>query len=270
MENLKGKVAVVTGGGRGVGKGAAMGLAEAGAIVYVTGRTEAGENLPGFLSNTGILSTASEIEMEGGICIPHKCDHAIDHDVEMLFNRVFKEQGRLDILVNCAWAGGIHAMNSYYFQTPFWEQPVSLWDDHFTVGLRSNYVASRFAAKIMTRQKSGLVVNISYYGGKQYMNNVAYGVSKAAVDRLSADTAYELKAYGVTVISLYPGQVRTEGMVELAKYDKSIDINKMESPRFTGRCIAELAKDETSIQHTGNVLITAKVGEYYGITDCFK
>ena len=267
MNSLKGKVAIVTGGSRGIGKGIALGLAESGATVYVTGRAESGEMLPEFLSKTSIHSTADEATKLGGVGIAHKCDHSKDDEVEALFNRVMKEQGRLDILVNNAWSGGVHAMQGYFFNTPFWKQPLSLWDDNFTVGLRSNYVASRFAASIMVEQKSGLIVNISFYGGRHYFNNVSYGVCKAAVDRLSADTAYELKEYGIPVFSLYPGQVSTEGMVEYAKYNKQINIANMESPQFIGRCIVALANDPDAIGKTGEILITAEVAKYYGVTD---
>lgn len=267
MNNLKGRVAIVTGASRGIGRGAALGLAESGATVYVTGRTENGELLPEFLKDTSIYRTAEEAVKLGGIGIAQKCDHSRDAEVEALFRRVMEEQGRIDILVNNAWAGGIHAMQGYFFNTPFWEQPVELWDDNYTVGLRSNYVASRLAAKVMVRQKSGLIVNISFFGGRHYLNNVSYGVCKAAVDRLSSDTAYELKDHGVAVFSLYPGQVSTEGMVEYAKYNKDIKIDQMESPRFTGRCIAALAMDENALRNSGEILITAEVGERYGFTD---
>ena len=119
----------------------------------------------------------------------------------------------------------------------------------------------------MTEQKNGLIVNISFYGGRRYFNNVSYGVSKAAVDRLSADTAYELKPYGIPVVSLYPGQVSTEGMIEYAKYNKDINVGNMESPQFTGRCIAALANDQDIINETGKILITAELAEKYGFTD---
>lgn len=267
MNSLEGKVAIVTGASRGIGKGIALGLAEYGATVYVTGRNEGGEMLPEFLKGTSIYKTADEATKLGGVGIAHKCDHSRDDEVELLFKRVMEEQGRLDILVNNAWGGGLHAMQSYFFNTPFWEQPVALWDDNFNVGLRSSYVASRFAAKIMTERKCGLIVNISFYGGRHYFNNVSYGVCKAAVDRLSADTAFELKEYGVPVVSLYPGQVSTEGMLEYAKYNKDINIDNMESPQFTGRCIAALANDRNAINETGKILITAELAEKYGFTD---
>ncbi|MTI71717.1 MAG: SDR family NAD(P)-dependent oxidoreductase [Firmicutes bacterium] len=267
MKSLKGKVAIVTGASRGVGKGIALGLGEAGATVYVTGRTEKGEMLPDFLKETSIHTTAKEVTKLGGVGIAHKCDHSNDNEVKDLFKRITNEQGKLDILVNNAWGGGIHATKEYFFNTPFWKQPVSLWDDNYTVGLRSNYVASRLAAQIMTKEKNGLIVNISFYGGRRYMNNVSYGVCKAAVDRLSKDMAYELKDHKVSVFSLYPGQIRTEGMIEYAKYDDSVDLNKMESPQFVGRCIQALATDNNAIKDTGKILITAEIAKHYGFTD---
>ncbi|WP_212696788.1 SDR family NAD(P)-dependent oxidoreductase [Vallitalea pronyensis] len=267
MIDLTGKVAIVTGASRGVGKGIARGLGEFGATVYVTGRTEKGEHLPAFLKETSIYQTAEEVTSLGGVGIAYRCNHAIDEEVEALFTHVMEEQGKVDILVNNAWGGGIHAWQAYFFHTPFWEQPITLWDDNYQVGVRSNYVASRCAAKIMAEQKSGIIINVSFYGGRNYLNNVAYGVCKASVDRLSADMAYELKDHHVPVFSLYPGQVRTEGMIEFAKHNEAIDIGAMESPQFVGRCIAYVANDHEAIKDTGKILITAEIAQHYGFTD---
>jgi dehydrogenase/reductase SDR family protein 1 len=267
MFDLSGKIAVVTGASRGVGRGVALGLGEAGATVYVTGREKREYPLPEFLNQSTLVDTAAAINQLGGEGIVHYCDHRDDEAVKTLFERITKEQGRLDILVNNAWGGGIHAMSDYFFNTPFWEQPVALWDDHYQVGVRSNYVAGKYAAAQMVKQKSGLIVNISFYGGQRYFNNVAYGVCKATVDRMSKDMAHELKPYGVTVISLYPGNVSTEGMVELAKYNEAVELLKMESPQFVGRCIAALAQDEQKLCETGKILITAELANQYNLTD---
>ena len=147
MNSLKGKVAIVTGASRGIGRGIALGLAEYGATVYVTGRDEKGEMRPEFLKETSIYKTAEEATRLGGVGIVHKCDHCRDDQVEELFIRVMEEQGRLDVLVNNAWGGGIHAMQGYFFNTPFWEQPVSLWDDNFNVGLRSTMLPAELLLK---------------------------------------------------------------------------------------------------------------------------
>jgi len=268
MESLKGKVAVVTGASRGVGKGIAMGLGEFGATVYVTGRTinkgDATVPLPGTINET-----AEEVNKIGGKGIPVRCDHRNDLEVKALFDRVLEEQGKIDILVNNAWAGyeniaKVTRPEEYIFETPFWKQPISLWDDMQTVGLRSTYVASAFAAPIMIDQNDGLIVNISYYAGRRYMSNVAYGVCKAAVDRFTADAALELKDHGVTVISLYPGLVRTESVM---RNQDLFDLSNSESPHFIGRCVAALAGDRSKHFETGKILIAAEVAQKYGFTD---
>lgn len=268
MESLKGKVAVVTGASRGVGKGIALGLGEFGATVYVTGRTVNMGDATVPLSGT-INETAEEVNKIGGKGIPVRCDHRNDIEVKALFNKVLKEQGKIDILVNNAWAGyeniaKVTKPEEYIFETPFWKQPISLWDDMQNVGLRSTYVASAFAAPIMINQNGGLIVNISFYAGRKYMSNVAYGVCKAAVDRLTADTAFELKDHRVTVISLYPGLVRTESVMRNKEF---LDLSNSESPQFIGRCVAALAGDRNIHSETGDILIAAEVAQRYGFTD---
>ena len=267
MKKLTGKIAIVTGASRGIGKGIALGLAEQGATVYIAGRTERDDNLPGFLKGATIHHTANEVNRLGGIGIPCFCDFRVDEDVKQLFARVEREQGRLDILANSAWAGADHVMKRYFWNTPFWEQPISLFDDFYTVGLRSSYLASMHAAKLMAHQKSGLIVNISFYSARRYWITPAHGVFKSATDKMTADTAHELKEYGIKVFSLYPGNVRTEGMVELAKQNSLLNEQDMESPQFIGRCVAALAFDDDAIQQTGTVMITGELAQHYGFTD---
>ncbi len=267
MYNLKGKIAVVTGASRGIGKGVALGLAEYGATVYVTGRTVSTEGLPDFLENTTIQETAREVNELGGIGISHRCDFSNDEEIKNLFERVQREQGRIDILVNNAWSAASHIMHDYFFQTPFWEQPMSLYDDLHKVGLRSSYLASRYAAQIMVNQHSGLIANISYISAKKYWLNVSNGLIKAGLDKFTSDAAYELKKYGVKMFSIYPGNVRTEGMLELSKYDPSLRPEEMETPQFVGRCIAALEQDENNMKQSGEILRTGEIGLKYGITD---
>ncbi len=268
MKSLKGKVAIVTGGSRGIGKGISLGLAERGATVYITGRTLEKENSNVPLSGT-INDTAEQVNQLGGIGIPHKCDHRNDDEVKLLFERVIKEHGRLDILVNNVWSGyeSIHRVTKpeeYVFEHSFWNQPISVWDDMHNVGLRSHYVASVNAAPIMIVQGKGLIVNISFFAGRRYMKNVAYGVCKTAVDRLTSDMAYELKEHGVASLSLYPGMVRTEGVMRNKDF---LDLSNSESPQFIGKCIAAMASDESIMTRTGQILIGAEVAEEYGFTD---
>lgn len=265
MAKLTSQVAVVTGGSRGVGKGIALGLGEAGATVYTTGRTtEEGTDVEK-LGGT-VFATAEQVTAMGGKGIAVTCDHREDAQTEMLFRRVKAESGRLDILVNNAW-GGYERMEhdgQFTWLKPFWEQPFWRWDAMFQAGVRAAFVASAFAARMMIEQGHGLIVNISFWAAQKYMSNVPYGAAKAAVDKMTADMAHEAEKHNIAVISLYPGLVRTESVLRAAQY---FDISNSESPQFTGRVIAALASDPNILSKTGKVLVGAALAEQYGIQD---
>jgi dehydrogenase/reductase SDR family protein 1 len=248
MQRLKEKVALVTGASRGVGKGVALELAEAGATVYITGRNV--EDMR-YISERG---TALE------------CDHRSDEQVEAAFRRISDEQGRLDILVNNVWGGYENMVENGQFtwMRPFWEQPLWRWDAMFAAGARAAYVASAHAARMMVSRREGLIVNISFWAAQRHIGNVAYGVSKAATDKLTADTAHELKDHNVAVVSLYPGMVRTEKVMEAAAF---LDLSNSESPQFIGRAVAALASDPNVMEKSGRVLVAAALGQEYGFTD---
>ena len=270
MKSLEGKVAVVTGASRGVGKGIALGLGEAGATVYITGRTtEEGQgprhanpiNLPGT-----IQGTALEVNEQGGHGIAVRCDHRNDDEVASLFERVQAEQGRLDILVNNVWGGYENMLegDDFTWERPFWEQPRWRWDAMFEAGVRAHYVASQQAAPLMLKNQSGLIVNISFQAAQKYNGNTAYGVAKAATDRLAVYMAHELKPHNVAAVSLYPGLVRTEGVLQSAAF---FDFSNSQSPQFLGRAVVALATDPDLMQKTGQILVAAQLGLYYGFTD---
>jgi len=263
MAELRGKVAVVTGASRGVGKGVALGLGEAGATVYVTGRTleEGKADLPGT-----IQQTADDATRLGGKGIPVRCDHRNDQEVEALFQRIAGEQGHIDILVNNVWGGyeNLFENGEYTWELPFWEQPLWRWEAMFQSGVRAHYVASRFAAPLMINHRSGLIVNISYFSGKKYISNVLYGVSKSATDKLTQDMAHELRVYHVAVVSLYPGLVRTERVLEAGRFHQ---LGNSESPQFIGRAVAALAADPQVLEKTGQVLVAAELARKYGFAD---
>src|SRR6266498_4924075 len=219
MVNLKGKVAVVTGASRGVGRGVALGLGEAGATVYVTGRTIKDKTDVEKLGGT-VFETAKAVTAIGGKGIAIPCNHREDTQVEEVFKRIAKKSKRIDILVNNAW-GGYEQMEhdgEFTWLKPFWSQPIWRWDAMFDAGVRAAYVSSAFAARMMTKKKSGLIVNISFWSAQVYLSNTAYGVSKAAVDKMTEYMGHELKDYNVAVVSLYPGLVRTESIMRNAKY----------------------------------------------------
>lgn len=261
MQSLKGKVAVVTGGSKGIGKGVAEGLGEAGCTVYITGRSTSSESPPRELT---VEATAASVNKFGGVGIPVVLDHNNDAEVQALFERIDAEQGRLDMLVN----------NVYQIPNPpamgkgFWEHPVSVWDDQCGVGLRGYYVASVFAAPIMVRQQSGLIVNISSRGGREYVYSASYGVGKAGVDRMAQDFAIELKAHNVAAVSLSPSKVKTEFILDMVAQGKmEIDVSEAQSVRFSGRTIAALASDPNLMERSGCIYTVTEVAEAYGVVD---
>lgn len=273
MSKLNNKVALVTGASRGIGKGIAIGLGEAGATVYITGRSLTPTEDP-----TGNLTaTCATVVAAGGQCIPVQVDHSDDAAVANLFERIDNEQnGQLDILVNNAYAG-VQALRESQGKT-FWEADLSLWDACNNVGLRSNYIASVFAARMMSKRKQGLICTISSWGSLSYIFGVAYGTGKAACDRLAADMAVELKPYNVTSLSLWPGIVGTEQFTQLAEEMRSQDSPNAqnmaistgynwETPLLTGRVIAALGAEPQISRLTGTTQIVAELAQDYGIVD---
>ena len=260
---LAGKVAIVTGASRGIGKGCALELGAAGAIVYVTGRStsEADHPLPGTVG-----ATAREIDELGGTGIAVGLDHRDDDAVAALFARVLDEHGRVDVLVNNAFI----VTDDLTSGRPFWEVPISNWDDMIDVGTRSAYVASAFAAPPMVAAGSGLIANISSSGAEEYAWQVAYGVGKCALDRITADTAHELAPHHVSVVSLWPGFVRTE-RIDIGQaaglLPDTLDLSTSESPRFTGRAVVALAADPDVARWTGRAVAARDLADHYGFTD---
>lgn len=265
MSSLSGKIAVVTGASRGVGKGIALGLGEAGLTVYITGRTIKNKTDVGKLGGT-VFSTAEEVTALGGKGIGIPCDHTDDDQVEAVFKQITKESKKIDLLVNNAWAGyeKMREGSRFTYFKPFWEQPFWRWNAMFDAGVRAAYTASAFAARSMTKKKSGLIVNISFWSAQVYMSNTQYGVSKAAVDKMSEYMAHELKKFNVAVVSLYPGLVRTESVLKSAKH---FDMSNSESPQFIGRVVAAMATDPNIMKKSGKVLVAAQEALEYGIQD---
>ncbi|WP_055076497.1 SDR family NAD(P)-dependent oxidoreductase [Pseudanabaena sp. 'Roaring Creek'] len=274
--NLKGKVALVTGASRGIGKGIAIGLGEAGALVYITGRSVNQSNSIETISGS-LLETKTAVEEAGGICIAVPVDHSDDQQIKSLFEQIDREQnGQLDLLVNNAY-GGVRSLIAANGK-PFWEADINLWDACNKVGLRSHYVASHFAAKMMIQRKQGLIVTISSWGGLAPIFGVAYGTGKSACDRLAAEMAIELKPFNVASISLWTGIVGTEQFHQLADANlESADNNvgvaaiadkfNWETPLFVGRVIETLCNDPDLMNRTGKVQIAAELASCYGIVD---
>ncbi|XP_062337311.1 dehydrogenase/reductase SDR family member 1 [Osmerus eperlanus] len=261
---LSGWVCLVTGASRGIGRGIALQLSEAGATVYITGRQE-----------RTLKETAAQVKERGGNCVPVICDSSKEEEIKELFEQITQEQnGRLDILVNNAYAG-VQAIFENMGKK-FWETDPSIWDTINNTGLRGHYFCSVYASRIMVAQGRGLIVVISSMGGLKYLFNVPYGVGKAACDRLAADTAFELKSRGVASVSLWPGAVQTELVSQLIiEKDTPVGADPKfkdvfasgETTELSGRCIVELAKDKNLMSLTGKVLMTSDLARRYGIKD---
>ncbi|RXN03443.1 dehydrogenase reductase SDR family member 1 [Labeo rohita] len=260
-------ICVVTGASRGIGRGIALQLSEAGATVYITGRQE-----------KTLKQAAAEVTERGGRCIPVICDSSKEDEIKELFERVQREQnGRLDLLVNNAYAGVQAIMDN--MNKKFWEVDPDIWDTINNTGLRGHYFCSVYAARMMVAQGKGLIVFISSMGGIRYFFNVAYGVGKAACDRMAADMAIELKKRGVVSVSLWPGLVQTELVSQYisggeappgfdAKFAFLKEALRMgETTELSGRCIVELAKDKSLKSMTGQVLMTCDLARRYGLKD---
>uniref|UniRef100_A0A915KEB1 Dehydrogenase/reductase SDR family member 1 n=1 Tax=Romanomermis culicivorax TaxID=13658 RepID=A0A915KEB1_ROMCU len=217
--------------------------------------------------------TARNVTERGGEGIAVYCDHSNSDDVAKLFERVNNERnGQLDILVNNAFSAVDHLFKN--MGQTFWESDISVWDEVNNVGLKNHYVCSALAARIMVKRRSGLIVNVSSAGGLKYAISVAYGVGKAALDRMAIDCAKELKNFNVACISLWPGPVRTEyftgGKLSTDSTDQDAFLGMFkngESIEYTGKCVAHLAQDRNIIQKSGKVYFTADLGDYYGFTD---
>jgi len=257
MKPLHDCVALVTGASRGGGKGIALVLGEHGATVYVTGRSVRGE--PTTLGRPGTIDdTAEEVTARGGTGIAVRCDHTDDAQVEAVFNRVQKEQGRLDLLVNNAWSG--------YEISPdpslaFWEIEWRHWDLMFDGGLRAAAFASSLAAPAMVAAGRGLIVNITWVLDRPH-GHAFYEVVKNATNKLTAQMAEDLRSYGVACVAVSPGFMRLERMNLTPERAATT-----ESPEFVGRAVAALAADENRLEKSGRVLTVPELARAYGFSD---
>lgn len=256
------RVVLVTGASRGAGKGIALALAAPGTTVYITGRSQQEGDAP--LPGT-VFATAEEITQRGGEAIPVVCDHADDRQVAALFEQITREQGRLDILVNNA----LHVPDELVAPGAFWEKPLSL-QSILDVGLRSSYVSSYYAAPLLLKGTSALVVNTSAAGGRCYMHGPAYGAGKAGVDKMAHDMAVDFRPHGVAVISLWMGLLSTERSQRVfdAHPDLYADAAAMaESPEFPGRVIDALYRSGRAMEYSGKVHYAAELAEQFGVVD---
>jgi NAD(P)-dependent dehydrogenase (short-subunit alcohol dehydrogenase family) len=264
MGRLEGKIAVVTGASRGGGRGIALALGEEGATVYVTGRSSGGGGSPAGLPGT-VEETAEAVTARGGKGIPVRCDHTVDAEVEVLFDRVYREEGRLNLLVNNVW-GGYEQYELGKFDAPFWEQPLRYWHGMFEAGVRAHFVASRLAVRLMLPRRRGLIVNTLAWLGGKYLGNLFYDVAKAAIARMAFGMAEELRPHEIAAVALAPGFMRTEGVMA-THAEQPFDLSQTESPEYLGRAVAALAADPEVMRKSGSLLTVGDLAREYGFTD---
>lgn len=262
------KVALVTGASRGAGAGIARGFGELGYTVYVTGRTITpgdargwdGSVLPGTVAETAAAVTA-----RGGKGVAVLCDHADDDAVARVFAQIADETGRLDMLVNNA--AYIH--HQLIEKMPFWEKELAA-QNILDVGLRSAYVASWHAAKMMVAQGSGLIGFTSSFGANCYMHGPAYGAQKAGLDKLAHDMEHDLRGTGVAAVSLWLGPQITERSViarETNPEQYEGFIATAENPEFSAQVLDAIARAPNRDELSGQTLIVAEVAKDLGVTD---
>lgn len=256
------KIAVVTGASRGAGKGIALALGAAGWRVYVTGRSQrlGDADLPGT-----IYETAEQVSAAGGEGIAVRVDHGRVDEVAALFDRVSRDSGPLNLLINNATT--LH--DDLVKHGPFWEKSIDLVNI-LDVGLRSHYVASWFAAKLMVPARRGLIVFTSSFGSVCYMHGPAYGAQKAGVDKFAADMAVDLREFGVAAVSVWMGPLITErSRRTLAAFPEQYTefMKRAETPEFTGRLAHALYEDPALMDLSGQTLIGAELAERYDIRD---
>lgn len=261
---LDGTVAVVTGASRGVGRGIALALGSAGATVYVTGRSSRTggrtEGLPGTIEDT-----ADEVTARGGTGVAMCCDHRSTDDNQALADRVRSEHGRLDLLVNNAWAG-YERSGEIRFDAPYWDQP--MWRYELCEGsLRAQYDVTRLLTPLMIQRRSGLIVGIGFTDGDTYLGQAAYDVFKSAGDRLSKAFAADLRKKKITALSLHPGFVRTERVEAAWEALGDGPAAVVHSPEYVGRAITHLAADPEVLSRSGRILRTGDLADEYGFGD---
>lgn len=264
---LQGKVALVTGGSRGAGRGIALELAKAGAYVYITGRSTDDQ---GSTQRKGTVdSVLKEIKMLGGVGAAIRCDHTNDQETAAAIQQISTEQGRLDILVNNVWGG-----NELFIENkPFWELPTEHWHNMFEAGVRAQLMTNYYAIPLMRSTKNeGLIIHTTFWDRYKYTGNFYYDLSKNALVRMAYGLSIELKDEGIAVIPVSPGWMRTELVLESMNTDEEHwqeveALQSTESTTYVGRAVTALAMDPDVMLMTGVPQQVGNLAEKYGFTD---
>ena len=274
MAALSGKIALVAGGTRGAGRGIAVELGAAGATVYVTGRSTRGQRSEMDRPET-IEETAALVDEAGGRGIAVQVDHLVAEQVRALVARIESEQGALHVLVNDIWGATRMEWNK-----TVWESDLEYGLRTLRLGVDTHAITSHFAIPLLIEKPGGLVVEVTdgtdEYNKDHYRVSFFYDLAKAAVNRMAFALAHELEPHGATAVSLTPGWLRSEAMLDAYKVTEASwrDATKVqphfaisETPAFIGRAVAALAADPEVKRWNGKSLSSGELAKVYGFTD---
>jgi NAD(P)-dependent dehydrogenase (short-subunit alcohol dehydrogenase family) len=272
VKPLAGKVAVVAGATRGVGRGIAMMLGEAGATVYCTGRSVPGKLASGRKRPETINETAALVDAQGGVGIALRVDHTVERDVSRLFARVRREQGRLDVLVNDVWGGD----ELVEWGLPFWKLDMKKGRTMLERAIWAHMLTSRYGVPIMVRHKTGLVVEVTDGDFLGWRGNLFYDLTKVGAIRLAYSMAADLRDTGVSAVAVTPGFLRSEAMLDRfgvteenwrEHVRKDPHFAESETPWYVGRAVAALAADTNVRVKSGRVFASWTLAREYGFKD---
>ena len=272
---LEGKVALVAGATRGAGRGIAIELGAAGATVYVTGRSTRTE-LSEYARPETIEETSELVSAAGGEGVAVQVDHLVPGEVAALVARIRCDCGRLDILVNNVWGGE----KLFEWNTPVWEHDLDNGLRLLDLGVRTHLITAHHALPLLIEQSGGLLIEVTdgtaEYNATNYRNNPFYDLAKTSVNRMAWAHARDLAAHGATSVSLSPGWMRSEMMLESfgvteGNWRDAIQSEPhfaiSESPRFVGRAAAALASDPDRARWNGQSLSSGGLAQVYGFSD---
>lgn len=267
---LHGKVCIVAGASRGLGRGIARALCAAGATVVCTGRSsEGGPRIDGrteTIEDTARLADMAGREA-GGRAFPYRCDHLVEREIDGLVSWTLRRFGRIDACIMSVWGGneghdGQRHADGSRFGTPFWRRSATMLETTVGTALTAQLLTARAVAPAMVSAKGGVFITIGEDGSGGYLGDVFHDLAKAAMNRLGFAMAEELKPHGIIMLTLAPGLVRTERMP-----DPGMAGEATESPLYAGRACAALLADKDIARHGGQVLHVGDLARTYGFQD---
>lgn len=260
--SLKGKVVLVTGSSRGVGKGIAIRFGSEGATVYVTGRSSSSGSTTQGLPGT-VEDTADAVTKAGGVGIPVVCDHTDEKQVEALVEKIKTEQnGKLDILVNNLWMGYEYNTGTDFIDN-FWDQELEKNWRVMYGSLKANISTTQKVVPIFIEQKSGIVINVTSWGEGKYMGNLFYDTSKAAQIRINYGMGLELRKHNIPVVGVIPGWVRTERIQSIIGDNQP----GAETSGYIAESLIKLVHDPELMKKTAKIYYVGQLAQEYDFTD---